>query len=1164
MKTNFQPTKIRIPGEAPFIFITLVVLLTIIVGACQLTPAEVDTSKLNQPTSTETAVPVPISIEKLYENSWVLIGFGDPDKPTVLYKNTLVTAIFTADGLLTGTSACNQYQTLFEVDDTGMMKINPEIITTRMLCPEDDMQIEQAYLQALIKTQTFSFTIDGNLEISYPDAMGNSSKLYFAPGSVPLTGTTWSLISYGAPEALQTLPEGIIITANFSDDGVLSGSAGCNTYSTIYSTLEDQIFLQPIATTMMYCETGMEQEQAYLNLLESAQTYQLIGKNLFIYTTDGQELIFSSINLPLEGTLWNLVTLNGQSISESTSITLALKPNPAKEEYFAGGSAGCNNYSGGYTLQDNSITFSELATTMMMCEEPIMQQEQTYLAFLSMVQTYQILGNHLMLSSDAGEATFVASRTPLTGALWSLRTLGSLDDPQVPVPGSLFTAQFTSFPGAPTGVLSGTTGCNEYASSYVAGVNNIKINLPQSTGNTSCVPGLTDQEMAYFLALHSATEFNILGNTLVIPYDAGKQVLIFDGAPFELTGKKTLDEINDTSWYLWTINETPIANGTTITADFSVNPDGESGTINGSAGCNLYQATFGTGLGVQTTLNSQELCTQPQGISEQEKTYMNSLSRAYGYWLTGDQLILNTGEGALTYKQSIPPQSLDQTHLLQATDWFLVSYNTSMSAPGANGDPTLIFKTDGNFSGYTGCNTLQGRYVTNINQINFTDMTMTKAACPNSNLAAQENAIINVLNSAQTYQVFESNLQLVGANGVLYYYFAPVNRPEDFKPPVAVIKAPSQAQVGEVVVFDASQSVGQVALTSYQWDFGDGGRGSSAIVEHVYQKPGKYYVQMTVTDARGYRDSESLYIDILSLPTPTPVPTQPVSTPTQPPATATQSAPTATQPAATVTQPASTATQHTVTATQPEPTAAQPTATATQTAPTPEPTLEPTQTQEPTPTPEPTAEPAPVPPQANISGSTSGYPGEPVTFDAQGSVAGSSPISSYLWNFGDGTESGPSNTPTIAKIFNQAGTYDVTVVVTDENGLSSSATMQVQIKARLDTAVWLLTNLGGQPLVPGTNVTLQFLSGEFAGFSGCNSYTGNYAVEQNAEGAYVITIQSLSSTKQVCPDTIMQQENMYLSQIVMVTAARIENNLLILSYPEGELTYYQTGSPMPK
>lgn len=60
------------------------------------------------------------------------------------------------------------------------------------------------------------------------------------------------------------------------------------------------------------------------------------------------------------------------------------------------------------------------------------------------------------------------------------------------------------------------------------------------------------------------------------------------------------------------------------------------------------------------------------------------------------------------------------------------------------------------------------------------------------------------------------------------------------------------------VDFNASQSAGEIA--SYQWVFGDGETGSGLEQEHIYNTPGTYQAQLTVTDTDGNTDSTSLTV----------------------------------------------------------------------------------------------------------------------------------------------------------------------------------------------------------------------------------------------------------------------------------------------------------------
>ena len=73
---------------------------------------------------------------------------------------------------------------------------------------------------------------------------------------------------------------------------------------------------------------------------------------------------------------------------------------------------------------------------------------------------------------------------------------------------------------------------------------------------------------------------------------------------------------------------------------------------------------------------------------------------------------------------------------------------------------------------------------------------------------------------------------------------------------------------------------------------------------------------------------------------------------------------------------------------------------------------------------------------------TSDCTGISCTFDAGGSTDDDGSIQSYEWTFSDGEEAGGPNPQ---KDFVETGTYDVTLTVTDDGGLTSSVTQQVSV-----------------------------------------------------------------------------------------------------------------------
>ncbi len=1077
-----------------------------------------------QPTNTSAPAPTPVVVDlnQLYANPWILVAYGDPANPTVVAGGVDLTALFTPDGQVSGYGGCNTFSGSVQAATDGTMAIGP-IATTMMAC-EQGMDQETAYLSALQSARSFNFSTEGRLQITYGPETGANQVMIFIVGAKALTESNWVLVSYGDPAAPQPVPSGLVITAAFTSDGYMTGLSGCNQYNVPYTTQDNQLTLGPIAITQMACPTGMEAEQAYLTGLGTVAKYTITGPVLTLSNSEGTGvLIYTSANLPLEYSLWTLTAMNGTAVMTDTNITATFTPGDTANTGNIGGSSGCNTYNAGYTLNGSNLAVQPAAITMMYCEGT-MDTEQAYLTALQASTSYEIFVDKLVLKNPSGSLQFTANRTPLVAALWQLVSLGDVTKPVAPVKGSSFMAQFVRIPGAPSGILFGTTGCNEYTAAFAATLTEMKINLPVSTLNTSCVPGLTDQEKQYYLALNNATTYQISGNTLTIPYDGGKQALVYQGTQLTEAQRPPLKDLNGTTWYLWYMNNTPIMPGTSIYAQFTINSDGASGTINGSAGCNTYVATFGDNLGVKTSLNATQSCNSPKGVMDQEKAYVSMLSRAFGYWQTGDQLILNTGQGVLTYRSTKPGSSNDQTHLLVGPNWYLISYGSTYSTPGTQ-EPYTLFKSDGKLEGYTGCNTFSGNFTTQTQGITITNLNATPSACPNSTLQAQQDAMLKILGSAKTYQVAETVMQIISDSGVLNYSLTPLHRTEEVAPPVAAFNAPEEAPVNTVVTFDATPSTSGVPIVYYEWDFGDGTNGTGMIVQHVYTSATTHNVGLTITDELSKQNTlqKRLVIYETTAPTPTPSPTaQPTATtpPTAPPA------PTATgQP----TQPP----QPTATEVPPQPTA----------------------------TPEPTQPPAQVPPIASIQGPGNGYVGEPVGFDASGSTAGSSPIVSYAWTFGDGTSAGPSANPSTTTLYNQSGNFQVSVVVTDQNGLSSSANMQISISTRLGTpVVYMLNTLNGQGVLPGTAITLEFVQGQLAGFDGCNAYSGSYTATPNPDGTYAVTISGLIGGGMACPTEIMDQASAYKALLSAVTTAQIQGTVVTLISPDGTLVFYQAGS----
>lgn len=219
-------------------------------------------------------------------------------------------------------------------------------------------------------------------------------------------------------------------------------------------------------------------------------------------------------NPSLAGTSWLLETLNGQPLVPDTQITLNF------DAAAASGTDGCNRYSGSYTVDGEQITITNIASTMMACAEPVMQQATAYAAVLQEAATYSIAGQQLTLSEASGSplAIFTQQSRDLSGTSWTVTGYNNGKQAVVSVlSGSTLTADF-----AADGTLSGSAGCNTYTTTYEASGESLTIGPAASTRKACAEPaGVMEQEAQFLQALETVATYRIDGDKLELRTAAG-------------------------------------------------------------------------------------------------------------------------------------------------------------------------------------------------------------------------------------------------------------------------------------------------------------------------------------------------------------------------------------------------------------------------------------------------------------------------------------------------------------------------------------------------------------------------------------------------------------------------------------------------------------------
>jgi heat shock protein HslJ len=184
-----------------------------------------------------------------------------------------------------GSDGCNRYTIPFTSKDAAVDISGPGM-STQMACAPEVMQQAEAYLRALAGARTYRVEA-GSLQLVGADG---ATLATFAPQPATLAGTTWEVIGVnngkgGVVSIATTQP----ITMEFTADGQVAGSAGCNRFTGSYTAEGSNVSFGPAAATKKMCADAavMEQEASFLKALATVSTMEMEGDRLALRAADG-------------------------------------------------------------------------------------------------------------------------------------------------------------------------------------------------------------------------------------------------------------------------------------------------------------------------------------------------------------------------------------------------------------------------------------------------------------------------------------------------------------------------------------------------------------------------------------------------------------------------------------------------------------------------------------------------------------------------------------------------------------------------------------------------------------------------------------------------------------------------------------------------------------
>lgn len=228
----------------------------------------------------ETLPPVTNESPTFTRTIWSAIQIGESQP----LPNTSITIQFQTDDTFSGSDGCNTFSGRYTTDNQAL-QIDPAMLSTKKACEDNVMTQADTFTQLLLTTNSFTLG-DGILVLN----QNNTAGLQFTGQTNSLAKTSWEITGYnnGNQAVVSPLLDSTL-TLTFGDDGTISGNAGCNSFSGQYSLSSSTLSISPLAVTARECiepDGIMQQEQAFLQALQSANTWQLMGDQLSLRTAD--------------------------------------------------------------------------------------------------------------------------------------------------------------------------------------------------------------------------------------------------------------------------------------------------------------------------------------------------------------------------------------------------------------------------------------------------------------------------------------------------------------------------------------------------------------------------------------------------------------------------------------------------------------------------------------------------------------------------------------------------------------------------------------------------------------------------------------------------------------------------------------------------------------
>jgi heat shock protein HslJ len=229
-----------------------------------------------------------------------------------------------------------------------------------------------------------------------------------SPSGDLLQSTTWRWVHSNTDQDGFTAPvDRNRYAVQFGADGTLGVRADCNQVGGTYRKTGRRLSLELGPSTLAACPPD-SQADVFLQQLGGVVSFDATEAVLVLNMRlgSGTMILEPQPVLSLTETNWQVHSYNNGVGGGLAAVTSPV-PDTELTAVFGDdgtveGSAGCNSYSGKYSVDGTSMSIGALVTTRRACPEPVMVQEQAFLTALQASTQYELTADRLTLRDDDG------------------------------------------------------------------------------------------------------------------------------------------------------------------------------------------------------------------------------------------------------------------------------------------------------------------------------------------------------------------------------------------------------------------------------------------------------------------------------------------------------------------------------------------------------------------------------------------------------------------------------------------------------------------------------------------------------------------------------------------------------------------------------------------